>query len=79
MNANEPAFPQEREEGINTIGLTKRDYFAAMAMQGLVANKSVYETACFGSTESLSAGQIIAPAALRIADALLAELERSAK
>lgn len=44
--ANEQAFPRAgfdgpdcREESIN--GLTKREYFAAMAMQGMLSNKNI--------------------------------------
>ena len=41
------AFPQTvetYEKIFHTKGLTKREYFAAMAMQGLLAAQNVYET-----------------------------------
>jgi hypothetical protein len=48
------------------IGLTKREYFAALAMQGLLANSSnsIYPTE-------------VAQDSLIYADALLAELEKT--
>ena len=36
-----PAFPTV-ENGQNRIGLTKREYFAAMALQGMFANGFAY-------------------------------------
>jgi len=73
-NPNDPAFskaafyhpdggtdrPQE--------GLTNREYFAAMAMQGLLAANNIYETGVdhkFNSTHSVLA-----------ADSLIAELNK---
>lgn len=40
-NGDLPAYPLPREisETLPNTGLTKREYFAAMAMQGLLANK----------------------------------------
>lgn len=37
MKANDPAFPQDMASHGSFPGLTKREYFAAMAMQGLAA------------------------------------------
>ena len=74
-NANEAAFPlptvelssREREWGVP--GLTKREYFAGLAMQGLVA-----------APVNISRRFIIpdeaAERALEYADALLAELAK---
>jgi len=43
---NEPAFPfkwENRDGGIDIEqGLTKREYFAAMALQGVMANGKIY-------------------------------------
>lgn len=75
MNANEPAFPWEQSPGNqNNLGLTKREYFAAMAMQGLLSNPITKELVedCFG----LEVPRRVAELALHAADALLAELER---
>ena len=38
--AKNPAFPLISDEGyVINAGLTKREYFALMAMQGIIANK----------------------------------------
>lgn len=37
-NENQPAFPVDRDKiNMNCTGLTKREYFAAIAMQGIVS------------------------------------------
>lgn len=71
MNANDLAFPfversTDQQESIN-LGLTKRELFAAMAMQGLCANPYW--------TKSTHAN--IAQGAALYADALLSELEKT--
>lgn len=53
--------------GTTSGGLTTREYFAAMAMQGICANPT---------TEIQPNGQAIAIVALECADALIAELNR---
>lgn len=73
-NANEPAYPNELASPTNdgylsTSGLTKRELFAAMAMQGFLSNKA--HATSFAPEED-------AQYVIRIADALLAELERTA-
>lgn len=35
---NPPAFPSEKNNILNHTGMTLRDYFAAKAMQGLLAS-----------------------------------------
>lgn len=68
--ADEPAFPtagiQNNEESLPVGGLTKREYFAAMAMHGIIQNPGSGSVSISG----------IARDALRQADALLAELEK---
>jgi hypothetical protein len=71
MRSDEHAFPHLviqdsviRVEG----GLTKREYFAAMAMQGLLPVTDKTEP---------DWGTRVAEGALNLADGLLAELERS--
>lgn len=73
---NEPAFPtagiQNNEESLPVGGLTKREYFAGLAMQGLLANPSVkWPEGRF----TLSIGATVSDAT-NIADALIAELEK---
>jgi hypothetical protein len=56
-------------------GLTKREYFAAMAMQGLISNLSKYVQV----HQKSSAHELIYPTmdtAVIIADALIAELNK---
>jgi hypothetical protein len=67
-NANELAFPCTAAKPWHA-GLTKREYFAAMAMQGLLA----------GEYRDTSDKQLqwVSDWAVKHADALLAELERT--
>lgn len=74
-NADEPAVPvlhlsQNTANGENTMwqsygGLTKREYFAAMAMQGMMSHPS-----CDAPASAVAAD------AVEFADALLAELAK---
>lgn len=52
------------------IGLTKREHFAAMAMQGLLAGGYCID-------DPVNRGHDVPSEALMLADALLAELERT--
>ena len=73
-NADMPAMPlslnpgEFAADGMNVDGLTKREYFAAMAMQGLIASWGQHDVTDFGE---------IASDAVLAADALLAELEKT--
>lgn len=77
MPATGHAGPIAENDFADAPGLTKREMFAAMAMQGLVAHKSI-------PTKGRLAGDthpVCAEMAIRcvvMADALLAELERTA-
>ena len=82
--ANEPAFPHSKRnwtgddkngqyESIADGGLTKREYFAAMAMQGVIQNPA----AGYGPADKRAGAIIIAEAAVMMADALIAELEKT--
>ena len=71
-NADRPAYPLQLQEGEsseligklgNADGLTKREYFAAMAMQGLMNKQGVNM-------------EMIVKMAVAHADALLKELEK---
>ena len=61
-NGKQSAFPTDAHTN-SYLGLTKREYFAAMAMQGLVDRHINYE--------------VVAEHSVRYSDALLAELERT--
>ena len=64
MNPSDPAFPP-LDEGLPS-GLTKREYFAAMALSGMAANPS--------ATWDYVKGALYA---VEFADALIAELSKS--
>lgn len=65
-NADMPAFPVEETSDSESLsfGLTKREYFAAMAMQGLLAQ---------GGYDRFAA---LASDVVNLTDALLEELEK---
>lgn len=73
-NSDMPAMPvpinpgEVAANGMNLDGLTKREYFAGLAMQGLIAS--------FGQHDVTDSSEVAIDAAL-FADALLAELERT--
>lgn len=72
IKGNEPINPilelnSQGQLEDTSYGLTKREYFAAMAMQGL----------CVGYFDNHSITDHIRDAAIMIADALLEELERT--
>lgn len=74
-NANTPAFPLPLgNENIDptVAGLTKREYFAAMAMQGMLALGPIQ-----GQIDASVIGQC--KHAVRVADALLVELEKESQ
>ena len=66
--AKGPAFPLISDEGyIINAGLTKREYFAAMALQGIIANKDGLDIKIERIVES----------AVDTADALIEELSKT--
>lgn len=74
---NEPAYP--REHYGHSIGLTKRELFAAMAMQGLLANPGgpVQSSLESGWNPSVNCTcEDVALTAAEYADALLAQLSK---
>lgn len=71
-----PAFPVTDGSNFNgAYGLSKRELFAAMAMQGDWAAQSG-EAGFFGAATSEEQLQRSAMSYVRMADALLAELEK---
>jgi hypothetical protein len=69
-NADMPAAPLGKDGSFkNAIGLTKREHFAGVAMQGLITL-----TGSFGADEEITARRC-----LKMADALLAELDKAQK
>jgi hypothetical protein len=63
--ANEPAYPNKQTPSLK--GLTKREYFAAMALQGIIANKDGLDIKIERIVES----------AVDTADALIEELNKT--
>lgn len=71
-NPNDPVSPQLCEGTQIKPGLTKLEHFAAMAMQGLLANPVVFSA--LSAKDADSTGQRIADASVEIASALVAAL-----
>lgn len=70
MNGNAPAYPHEdKDRHMDHSGLSKRELFAAMAMNGLLASSPE-------SNGGFSTAAAMANAAIEAADALLAELAK---
>ncbi|MBS8267164.1 hypothetical protein DYI26_00245 [Halomonas litopenaei] len=84
-NADMPAMPlslnpgEFAADGMNVDGLTKREHFAAMAMQGLLSNPGgpVQHNPISGTGYCNSDAGIVAVWSLEVADALLKALEDS--
>ncbi len=68
-NGKQMAFPTQLVNGEVNTGLTKREYFAAMAMQGILAS----------NTEGLASGMVdisgLIPMCVMASDVLLKALE----
>lgn len=69
-NGNQPIYPSQNWA---QKGLTKREYFAAMAMQGLIANSRLDAE----KAVSIGTANTIAWDAVKCADALLSELDKT--
>jgi hypothetical protein len=65
--ANDLAYPVKKVDTINYTGLTKREYFASMAMQGIITNKDGLDIKIERIVES----------AVDTADALIEELNKT--
>lgn len=79
MSGNDQAFPSltglrhtspSHQQAETVGGLTKREVFAALALQGMLSNATISVT-----DQSIPAENVVAKAALAFSDALLAELE----
>lgn len=82
-NADMPAMPQavqfgrEYHKDFDGNGLTKREYFAGLAMQGIVScGESVNYAVTHNARHHNGTPGAIVDYALACADALLAELEK---
>ena len=74
--SKEPAFACVGHDalggGYQQNGLTKREYFAAMAMQGILANTTVSDI--LSGNNGMQIPELIAEYSVQYADAVLAEL-----
>lgn len=67
-------------EVVKQVGLSKRELFAAMAMQGILANDIQIRAIADASTKHSTAGSVIvADLAVEYADDLIARLSKPAK
>ena len=69
MNTGGPAFPQPTDSTLSWQGMTLRDYFAAKAMQGMLA-------ACTGWSEDQQ--ERLAKCSYAMADQMLSVREKQA-
>ncbi len=69
METNPESSTYPRASGTYESGLTKREYFAAMAMQGEIASYSGLSTS--------AQPEIVASRAVAFADALIVELNKN--
>lgn len=81
ITGNEPAYPTIEQDNVNgnliwntVAGLTIRQHFAAMAMQGLVANSE--HRKWYKKESYLMPYEIYAEQAVDLADALIKELNK---
>jgi hypothetical protein len=76
-NRNEPAYPLEKNISISECfaGLTKREHFAGLAMQGLLANQTVRDI--LSGNNGMQVPDLIAEYSLQYADALIEELNKT--
>lgn len=72
---NEPVHPVSSAAEFQAHGLTKRQYFAGLAMQGILANPGRCVANFEGTTKEFA--QIMGKVAFEFADGLLAELEKT--
>lgn len=77
IKPNDAAFPRVCVDGFETMGLSKREYFAAIAMQGLCASDVIQtylkEKTRWGTSEG---SEKLAVSAISLADALIEELNK---
>lgn len=72
-NGNRPVYPNTNW-GSDALGLTKREYFSAMAMQGLLSNSAWMES--YDGKLYLMHATVVSEMALGYADKMLIELEK---
>ena len=79
-NPNAAAYPCDSREAAMFSGLTKREYFAAMAMQGICANASfLSELTDMARKLDTHTENVVACVSVELARALIAELNKEEK
>lgn len=76
-NSNRPAYPIDEETTISQMGLTKREYFAGLAMQAMLSNEGLRKS-CMADANILgvSRNEAVARYSVMEADELLKQLEQ---
>lgn len=74
-NGEKGAFPK-RADGAPQTGLTKREYFAGLAMQGIMASLTEMQARGGSTLHHAGLDEILAREAVSIADAVLKELDK---
>lgn len=75
-NPNDPINVYLNRHGVEFIGLTKREKFAAMAMMGILANPEAMEIITKGHKTLNEAWELVGKRSCVIADALINELNK---
>lgn len=79
-NADLPSSPSRIDVNGDTsyhaVGLSKREHFASMFMQGLLSDKDMIQGFNLISGDPSEVNELIAKGAIQAADALLKELEK---
>jgi hypothetical protein len=63
------------DQGPGSMGLTKREYFAGLAMQGMVTNPEIMQAVTASQLIDGTASERIAKVSIQYADELLKQLE----
>ena len=80
-NGKQSAFPLDGEvsnqcgNGTSPTGLTKREYFAGLAMQGLMSNPEFIKGGSF-DFESRKTAERVSRISTKVADELLTQIEK---
>lgn len=75
-NSKKSAYPLGVHTSNANAGLTKREYFAAMAMQGLLANPRLSDLQTMERFNGKTVGESLAIISIEYADELLKQLEQ---
>ena len=67
INPKEPAFPSRPDDNVADLGLSKREYFIAMAFQGLLTKYNL---------KTPEDQEIVAKLSIELADTLIREVNK---